>query len=99
MGPKDPDAFEPLGLYDVRVESRPQEVRLVLLDGLNVVSHRDQDRHLLPIVHLALKQLQDLMPVLLRLDEAREQRQELVVEADELVPDGGPATQLLLVGP
>ena len=75
MGPKDPDAFEPLGLYDVRVESRPQEVRLVLLDGLNVVSHRGQDRHLLPIVHLALKQLQDLMPVLLRLDEAREQRQ------------------------
>ena len=60
MGPKDPDAFEPLGLYDVRVESRPQEVRLVLLDGLNVVSHRGQDRHLLPIVHLALKQLQDL---------------------------------------
>ena len=75
MGPKDPDAFEPLGLYDVRVESRPQEVRLVLLDGLNVVSHRGQDRHLLPTVHLALKQLRDLMPVLLRLDEAREQRQ------------------------
>ena len=74
----------------------------VLVRGLrrrDELAHGVEDRNLRAVEDLALEEPQDLEAVLLGGNEVGEQGQQLVVEADELVPDLDAGPQALLVGP
>src|SRR6266542_6930239 len=78
-------------------ELAAEHMILVLLNDRDVLAHDIQHAYVLAVKDLALQQAQDLDPVL-ALDEVREQRKELVIKADEFVPDFHTAAQRALVG-
>ena len=74
-----------------------EHMLLVLLDDLrcNGASHPARAHH--AVKDLALQQAQDLHPVF-ALNKEREEREQLVVQTDEFVPDLHAASQCALVG-
>lgn len=69
-----------------------------LLDHANVFSHGVEDWDLAAIEYLSLQEPEDLDTVFLRFDKFGEERQELVVKANELVPNLGPGPELVFIG-
>jgi len=51
------------------------------------------NRHILAVIDLALQQAQHFQAMGLRLDKVREERQQLIVQANKFIPDADAAAQ------
>src|SRR6185503_13050831 len=78
-------------------ELPPEYVLLVLFDGCDVTAHNIQDLYILPVKNFALQQAQNLNSVL-TLNKEREEREQLVVQTNEFVPDIHTLSQRALIG-